>query len=63
MRDLLQRLRIDSWRSFNQINLEVTTHLLRKMETNGWIERRRVGGTVELKLTAGGLGALRAKIP
>ena len=61
-RDILQRLRIDSWRSFVQLNLIVGDHLLKKMVANGWIERRRVGGTLELKLTAVGQAALRAKI-
>jgi len=62
-RDILQRLRIDCWRSFTQLNLIVSDHLLKRMVANGWIERRRSGGTVELKLTAEGLGAMRAKIP
>jgi hypothetical protein len=62
-RDILQRLRTDSWRSFTQLNLIVSDHLLKRLVANGWIERRSVGGTVELKLTALGLGALRAKIP
>ena len=62
-RDILQRLRTDTWRSFIQLNLIVSDHLLKRLVANGWIERRSVGGTVELKLTALGLGALRAKIP
>lgn len=61
-RDILQRLRIDSWRSFIQLNLMVSYHLLKRMVANGWIESRRVGGTLEMKLTAEGLSALRAKI-
>ena len=61
-RDILQRLRIDSWRSFIQLNLIVSDHLLKRMVANGWIESRRVGGTLEMKLTAEGLSALRAKI-
>ena len=62
-RDVLQRLRSDGWRSFIQLNLIVSDHLLKRMIANGWIERRSMGGTEELKLTADGLGALRAKIP
>lgn len=61
-RDILQRLRIDSWRSFIQLNLIVSDHLLKRMVANGWIESRRVGGTLEMKLTAEGLSALRAKV-
>ena len=61
-RDILQRLHLDVWRSLVQLNLVVSDHLLKKMVANGWIESRRAGGTLELKLTAAGLGALRAKI-
>jgi hypothetical protein len=61
-RDILQRLRVDSWRSFLQLNLIVSDHLLKKMLANGWIESRHVDGRLELMLTAVGLEALRAKI-
>jgi hypothetical protein len=61
-RDILQRLRIDSWRSSIQLNHMVTDHLLKTLVANGWIEIRRVGGKLELKATAEGLAALRAKI-
>jgi hypothetical protein len=61
-RDILQRLRTDVWRSFKQLNFIVSDHLLKKMVANGWIESRRAGGTLEMKLTAAGLSALRAKI-
>jgi hypothetical protein len=62
-RDILQRLRLDSWRSFVQLNLFVSDYLLKRLEANGWVESRRLAGTIELKLTAEGLDALRAKIP
>ena len=62
-RDILQSLRLDTWRSFVQLNVIVSDYLLKRLVANGWIESRRVGGTVELKLTAQGMDALRAKIP
>jgi hypothetical protein len=62
-RNILQRLQTDVWRSFVALNVIVSDHLLKKMVANGWIESRRVGATLELKLTAEGLNALRAKIP
>ena len=61
-RDILQRLRTDGWRTFAQLNLIVSDHLLKKMVANGWIESHRVGATFKLKLTAKGQAALRAKI-
>ena len=60
-RDILQQLRVDIWRSSIQLNLIVSDHLLKKLVANGWIESRRAGGTLELKLTTEGLTALRAK--
>jgi DNA-binding PadR family transcriptional regulator len=61
-RQILQRLRTDTWRSFTKLNIVVGSQLLDKLVANGWIERRQ-GQKLELKLTETGLEALRAKIP
>ncbi len=60
-RQILQRLRIDQWRLFP--SLKVGNKVLRRLEINGWIERRIQGHTLELRLTFEGLEALTAKIP
>ena len=62
-RDILQRLRTDVWRSFNQVNVAISEQLMNKLVVYRWIESRSVGGTLELRLTTEGLSALRAKIP
>jgi len=61
-RQILQRLGTDNWRSFASLNIPVGSGLLRRLEINGWIERRIEGRTLELRLTFEGLEALRAKI-
>ena len=62
-RQILQRLRTDVWRSFAKLNIPASDGLLERLANNGWIERRRMSSELELKLTAAGLDALRAKIP
>ncbi len=62
-RTVLQRLRTDVWRSFAKMNVVVGDKLLYRLISRGWVERRWEAGVLELKLTAEGLDALRAKIP
>lgn len=61
-RQFMQRLRTDEWLSFSKLRTVVGDKLLDRLVSKGWIERRREGRTLELKLTAEGLTALRAKI-
>jgi hypothetical protein len=62
-RQVMQRLRTDEWRSPAKLNVAAGPGLLNTLLANGWIERRGQGPALELKLTAEGLDALRAKIP
>ena len=62
-RQIMQRLRIDQWRSFSSLKVHVGNKILRRLEINGWIERRIEDQILELKLTFEGSEALRAKIP
>jgi hypothetical protein len=58
-RQLMQRLRTDAWRKLSTITVAAGDRLLASLVRNGWIERN--GG--EIRLTASGLEALRAKLP
>jgi hypothetical protein len=62
-RKVLQRLRTDEWQSFAKLNFVVGDRLSVRLVDRGWVERRCVGGAIELKLTTSGLEALRAKLP
>jgi hypothetical protein len=62
-RSLLQRLRTGQWLSFAGLNIAAGAGLLKRLVSNGWIESRGHGRAFELKLTAAGLEALKAKIP
>jgi predicted transcriptional regulator len=61
-RQFMQRLRTDEWLSFPKLKMVVGDKLLDRLVSKGWIERRREGRTLQLKLTAEGLTALHAKI-
>ena len=61
-RQVLQRLSTDKWQPFAKLNLVVGDKLLDRLAINGWVERRRQGQMLELKLTQAGLEALKAKI-
>jgi hypothetical protein len=58
-RQLMQRLRTDAWRSLSTLSVAAGEGTLATLVRNGWIERRGM----ELRLTAAGLEALRAKLP
>ncbi len=62
-RQVMQRLRTDEWRKLAKLNVAAGPGLLNTLAVNGWIEKRGHGPALELKLTAAGLDALRAKIP
>ena len=58
-RQVMQQLRTDKWRTLASLGGAAGEGTLKTLARNGWIERRGV----EIKLTASGLEALRAKIP
>jgi hypothetical protein len=62
-RSVLQRLRTDQWLSFAGLNIAAGAGLLKRLVSNGWMESRGQGRAFEVKLTAAGLDALKAKIP
>jgi hypothetical protein len=45
-----------------KLGVKVGGGLLKTLVANGWVEQRGQGPTLEIKLTAAGLEALRAKI-
>jgi chromosome segregation and condensation protein ScpB len=60
---IMQRLRVNEWRSVPKLGVKVGDGLLKTLVANGWIEQRGEGHTLEIKLTAAGLDAFRAKMP
>ena len=61
-RQLLQRLRTDSWRALNKVRVAIGDITLARLVENGRIEQRGEGHARELRLTAAGLEALRTPL-
>jgi len=61
-RSFLQQLRTDKWANFSKLRVPMGPPGLQRLSATGWIEQRGQGLALELKLTAAGLEALRAKV-
>jgi hypothetical protein len=62
-RQVLQRLLSGEWKTLTQLGVMAGDGLLERLKKHGWIERRVVGRTHEIKITPAGVEALRARIP
>jgi hypothetical protein len=62
-RQLLQRLRTDRWRRLASVSVRVGETTFAGLVANGWIGQRGKGQDYQVRLTATGLKALRARLP
>ena len=62
-RQVLQRLLSGEWKTLTQLGVMAGDGLLERLSNHGWIERRVIGRTREIKITPAGIEALRARIP
>jgi hypothetical protein len=62
-RQLMQRLRSCEWRLVGSLGCKPSKRVIGRLQSYGWIEQRDTQGGREIRMTVGGLDAMRAKLP
>ena len=62
-RQLMQRLRSCEWRLVGSLEYKASNRVIGRLQSYGWIEQRDTPEGREIRMTAAGLSAMKAKIP